>query len=69
MHKTNIDQSNGIKQGDNLSSCLFQIFINALPGCLKKSLDLVVVNSRPVHCLLYADGIVMFFNISKSTSE
>ena len=55
----------GVKQGDNLSPNLFKIFINDLPDYLEKSPDPVLVNSKPVHCLLYADDIVIFSSSEK----
>lgn len=49
----------GVKQGDNLSPNLFKIFINDLPGSLKNTPDPVMVKSHPIHCLMYADDIVL----------
>lgn len=55
----------GVKQGDNLSPNLFNIFMNELPKYLKESdsdTD-IVLNGRPLNCLLYADDIIL---LSKS---
>jgi hypothetical protein len=49
----------GVKQGDNLSPNLFKIFINELPKYLEKSSDPVILNDKPIHCLMYADGIIL----------
>ena len=49
----------GVKQGDNLSPNLFKIFINDLPKYLENSLDPVFINSRAIHCLMYADDLVL----------
>ena len=49
----------GVKQGDNLSPNLFKIFINELPKYLEKSSDPVILNDKPIHCLMYADDIIL----------
>ena len=49
----------GVKQGDNLSPNLFKIFINNLTNYLKHSEDPVSINDQDLHCLMYADDIVL----------
>ena len=49
----------GVKQGDNLSPNLFKIFINDLPDYFSNSSDPIIVNNQPVHCLLYADDVIL----------
>ena len=49
----------GVKQGDNLNPNLFKIFRNDLPSYLDKSLDPVYLDEKPIHCLMYADDIVL----------
>jgi hypothetical protein len=53
----------GVKQGDNLSPNLFKIFINDLPSYLSNTKDPVILDNSPIHCLMYADDIVL---LSKS---
>ena len=49
----------GVKQGDNLSPNLFKIFINDLPDYLQNSPDPILLNGKPLNCLLYADDIIL----------
>ena len=49
----------GVKQGDNLRPNLFKIFINELPKYLEKSSDPVILNDKPIHCLMYANDIIL----------
>ena len=49
----------GVKQGDNLSPNLFKIFINDLPSLLENTPDPVILNDKPVNCLMYADDIIL----------
>ena len=49
----------GVKQGDNLSPNLLKSFINDLPESLRSTPDPVMVNKKPIHCLMYADYIVL----------
>jgi hypothetical protein len=49
----------GVKQGGNISPNLFKIFINDLPDYLRDTQDPVYVKTRPVHCLMYADDIIL----------
>ena len=49
----------GVKQGDNQSPNLLKIFINYQPSYLDKSLDPVYIEEKFIHCLMYADDIVL----------
>ena len=54
----------GVKQGDNLKTNLFQIFINDLPDYLMNTTDPIFINKRSVHCLLYADDVILLSSTS-----
>ena len=49
----------GVRQGDNLSPNLFKIFINDLSSMLSNTPDTVPLNNLDIHCLLYADDVVL----------
>ena len=49
----------GVKQGDNLSSTLFNIYINDLPACFDNNCNPVQIGNSKVHCLMYADDLVL----------
>jgi retron-type reverse transcriptase len=52
----------GVKQGDILSPNLFKIFINDLPSYLSNTKDPVILDNSSIHCLMYADDIVLLNN-------
>ena len=55
----------GVKQGDNLSPNLFKIFINDFPDYIENCPDQVLLNDKPIHCLMYADDIILLFSTAK----
>ena len=59
----------GVRQGDVLSLNLFKIFINDLPVYLSKTPDPVFVNGIPLHCLMYADDIVLLSTSASGLQE
>ncbi len=54
------DVKAGVRQGDNLSTTLFALFINDLAVELKATGCGVSLNGEKVCCLFYADDIVLF---------
>ncbi len=50
----------GIRQGDNLSTTLFALFINDLAVELKQSGCGIIIGFEKLCCLVYADDIVIF---------
>ena len=55
----------GVKQGCIFSPLLFSLYINNLPNVYYSESDPVIVNNKPVHCLMWADDFVF---MSTSTS-
>ena len=56
----------GVKQGDNLSPSLF---VNDLPSYLSNTSDPGNVNGKDVHCLKYADDIILLSKSAKGLQE
>jgi len=59
----------GVKQGDNLSPNLFKIFVNDLPDYLQDTPDPIFANTRPVHCLMYADDIILLSSSAQGLQQ
>lgn len=55
----------GVKQGDNLSSTLFNIYINDLTSYFGTNCEPVQIGNKKVHCLMYADDLIL---LSESAS-
>ena len=49
----------GVKQGDCLSPTLFSLFINDMADEIKSNCNGVSLGNFDVHCLLYADDLVL----------
>ena len=49
----------GVKQGDCLSPILFSLFINDMANEIKSNCNGVSLGNFDVHCLLYADDLVL----------
>jgi hypothetical protein len=49
----------GVRQGVNLRPTLFKLFINDIPNIFDDSCSPVSLLTRKLHCLLYADDLVL----------
>jgi hypothetical protein len=49
----------GVRQGDNLIPTLIKLFINDIPNNCDDSCSPVSLLTRKLHCLLYADDLVL----------
>jgi hypothetical protein len=58
-----------VKQGDNLITNLFRIFINDLPSYLSNTKDAVILDNSPIHCLMYDDDIVLLSKSAEGMQE
>jgi len=59
----------GVKQGANLSPNLFKIFINDFPDYIRNCPDPVLLNDKPIHCLMYADDIIKLSSTAKASKQ
>ena len=58
--RTNFFSSHiGVRQGDNLSPNLFNLYLSDLPSYFDHSCDPVTLNDINLNCLLYADDLVL----------
>ena len=53
------DSFTGLKQGDNISPMLFNLYINDLPDIFDNTCDPPKLGIRDVNCLCYADDLVI----------
>ena len=56
----------GVRQGDNLSPTLFNIFVNDIPDLFKLDCSPPKIGDLSIPCLLYADDLVI---LSESTCD
>ena len=60
----------GVKQGDTLSSTLFNLYINDLPDTFKfDGNDPVMIGDTEISCLLYADDLVLMSTSHESLQK
>ena len=60
----------GVKQGDTLSTILFNLYINDLPSIFSfDGNDPIVVDHTPINCLIYADDLVIMSTSAEGLQE
>lgn len=59
----------GVRQGDVLSPNLFNLYINDLPDIFDKCVDSPKLDNELIHCLLYADDLVLLSLSAKGLQD
>ena len=49
----------GVKQGDNLSSSLFNIYINDIISYFTHDCSPIIIGDQKIHCLMFADDLII----------
>ena len=59
----------GIRQGDNLSPTLFNIFVNDIPKIFSHSCDIAKLGNIPISCMMYADDLIILSETNQGLQE
>ena len=59
----------GIRQGDNLSPTLFNIFVNDIPNIFNHSCDIAKLGNIPISCMMYADDLILLSETNQGLQE
>ena len=59
----------GVRQNNTLSPNLIKTFINDLPSYLESTADPVHLTNIALHCLMYADDLLILSEIAKGLQE
>ena len=59
----------GVRQGDNLSPILYNIFVNDIPDIFDEDCFPVKLNNTKLNCLMYADDLILLSETPRGLQE
>jgi len=59
----------GVRQGDNLSPTLFNMFVNDVPKIFDINCEPAIYGNMKIHCMMYADDLLILSESSEGIQE